>query len=45
VPDGVLKFRRELLRAGCGNGKQRQESKSEGAEAFVSNRFQDDLPF
>jgi hypothetical protein len=45
MPDGVLKFRRELLRAGSGKGNQREQSNSEGAEAFVSSRFQEVIPF
>src|ERR1035441_6169968 len=32
VSNGVLQFRRELLRAGSSNGNQRQENESNGAE-------------
>ena len=42
VSNGVLKFRRQLLRADGGNGNQREES--EGPEAFMSFRFQDVIP-
>src|SRR5271166_5635526 len=44
MPDGVVQFRRELLRAGSGNGNEHEESKCESAEAFISSRSKHVIP-
>ena len=45
MDNGILKFRRELLGAGCSNGGQHEETKKHGTQTFAASLFHECNPF